>query len=198
MTVSPAATDVLDIVHKAHAVAQIVQADLGEAGDRRLRFFDHVDDDPVLDDIDAEALVIFDERRIDQTVTLAGQFGDAAQVGDKDGVVEDDEEIVTGGQIGGGEKDGVGRTEAFRLYHVTAAQLGKGSGHLLGDLLAMLVSDEDEFLDLQMGEAADNMFENRLASDMHQRFGFSMGVWAQTRPFSGDRENNFHCRHSLV
>src|SRR5438067_1046452 len=60
------------------------------------------------------------------------------------------------------------------------------------DLGAKVPGDEDNLVDRQLGELVQNVTENWLAGDVDQRLGLGIGMRAQPRSETGDRNNYFH------
>lgn len=75
------------------------------------------------------------------------------KVGDEDGVVEDDQEILTRLDERRRQVNRMSGTFPLVLDHVTAVERGELLLHELADLRAVLVRDEDEFLRFQRNQS---------------------------------------------
>ncbi len=184
----------VDVIHEAAAVLEIVETDLGQFGNGSVGLLDHIDDQIVPQHIDAETLVILHFLGVDQAVAVGAEFGDALEFGDEDGVVEDHQHVVPFMNVLPRQGNGVGRAETILLHDVATGDLGKLLLHAGLDLLAVLVGDEDQLDVAEHQQAADDMFEDGLAGHVNQGFGLGMGVRAQAGTLAGDGKNDFHGR----
>ena len=181
----------VDPLEQQGVVADVVEADVGEAGDGLLRLLDDASHRSVRVGYDNTVLpVVFNLLRPDDRAAFRRERPRGRQVGLEQGICEQDQQLAIRERLR--QLDRPGSPILNGLNDIVYAQARIRLVHVPADELVEMADDEHHFRDPEVHKVVEQMSQNRSPRHPHQGFGQEMGVGTQPRSLARKRDDSFH------